>query len=460
MMNELKFSKEKVGELLLRKRMALGLTQEQVAERLQVTRQSVAKNEKNGVSDISLLDDYARVFNCNVYDFFKDAYDAEGEVGIVGKEILGILAQHEGFITIQNLAKKYMYGMKQQRINIEISKLSNLGLCVREQYVDFYDKEIDGLFITAKGLITVKNCTWNTQRTSELQDKIPWTKTYEMIVGEESCYQNILNERDLERRIRQMGYFGSYRVDYIQWLHENFCEDYYGCESNPNYEKKVPCLPGKNIVADVTYRMMMGMDNSLLEEVFREFLYKDNAMIEQKEKQMLEEEERSLYEGLGREFQEDLCEGTPYDVYLMELEDWLEINFKDTESVKDRREERKLEQELIVEGWRDAELYESRLELIQAKYSLESGSGQWWYEIKKKEAVDEGREWPPIYSEYEMLCFIKDNYKDATAKEEHEIDRRIEEINEDFPETTAYFDIPVEWRFSEIAEELFGGKWM
>ena len=455
-MEDKMFSKEKVGELLLRKRMALGLTQEQVAERLNVTRQSVAKNEKNGVSDISLLDEYARVFNCNVYDFFKEAYDAEGEVGVVGKEILSILVQYEGFITIRNLVDKYMYGMTGQRINIEISKLSNLGMCIREQYIDFYDKEIDGVFITAKGLITVKNCIWNAQKISEIQNKLPWVKTYEMIVGDYLSYQNVLKGRDLERRIRQMGYCGSYRVDYIQWLHENFCEDYYGCELNPNYERKVPHLPGKSIAADVTYRMMMGMSNSFIEEVFREFLFKDKSMIEQKEKQMLEEEERSLYEGLGGEFQQEICEDTSFDIYMMELENWLEIHFRDTESFEDKREERRLEQEMIVEGWPEAELYESRLEQLHAKHFLETGNGQWWYKIKKKEAEDKGREWPPIYSEYEIVCFIKDNYKVAETKEEKKIDMQIEEINEEFPETRTYFNIPMEWRFSAIEEELFG----
>ncbi len=67
-----------------------------------------------------------------------------------------------------------MYGLDENRIVREIFKLEKLGLCVREQYTDFYGKQIDRVFITAKGVITIKHIINSDEILSYLDDIVTY----------------------------------------------------------------------------------------------------------------------------------------------------------------------------------------------------------------------------------------------------------------------------------------------
>ena len=87
-------------------------------------------------------------------DLLVDEVDAEGIVGEIGKEILWKLIEAGGYKGVTDLVEHDMYGMSLPRVNQEIFKLERIGMCVREQYVDFDDKTKDTLFITAKVFVS------------------------------------------------------------------------------------------------------------------------------------------------------------------------------------------------------------------------------------------------------------------------------------------------------------------
>ena len=142
---------QECGLRLKRIRDAKNLTQQELAIMVHLSPQAISKYEKNGISDINIIQKLTSILG---YDLLTDEQNEEGTVGEVGKEILFKLIENNGFIEVGQLIAE-MYGLDNNRITDEIVKLRRIGMVVREQYVDFYDFKIDGLFITAKGIICI-----------------------------------------------------------------------------------------------------------------------------------------------------------------------------------------------------------------------------------------------------------------------------------------------------------------
>ena len=174
--------------------------------------------------------------------------------------ILKQIAENNGFIPVKDLIDEHMYGLNFQTVTEEIFKLERIGMCVREQYKDFYDVEKDMLFVTAKGVIALNNLSVFGDVTS---------KTYEQFLENRSTIQEYYDERKKERIIRNMRYSGTYRIDYINYLHKR-CEKIYIDETeNDGYgygewTSALPMLPGKSFEVDVIFRMITGLDNKSL----------------------------------------------------------------------------------------------------------------------------------------------------------------------------------------------------
>ncbi len=126
-------------------RMAKGMSQQQLADKMNVTAAAISKWEKEGINNI---DQIMRLSDILRQDITADQLDQEGTVGEVGKEILRRLAFSEGSISADDLFDD-MYGMKQNRICNELFKLERIGVIVREQFWDFSNEERDYIFITA-----------------------------------------------------------------------------------------------------------------------------------------------------------------------------------------------------------------------------------------------------------------------------------------------------------------------
>lgn len=146
-MEDKKVAKE-CGLRLRRVRMAKNMSQQALADKMYTTPQNVSKWENQGISDVDTIKELSRILG---QDILSDERNEEGVVGEIGKHILKQVAQNNGFIPVEELINSHMYGLNSEIVTDEIFKLERIGMCVREQYRNFYDIEKDMVFITAKG---------------------------------------------------------------------------------------------------------------------------------------------------------------------------------------------------------------------------------------------------------------------------------------------------------------------
>ena len=130
---------------------------------------NISKMEKNGINSIEWITAISEALG---QDLLKDEIDEEGIIGEIGKEILIKLIESKGYLLYGDVVSD-MHGMSEDRVSNEIFKLTRIGMCVREQYKDFYNKQIDMIFITAKGLITCCNQITNPLIEARITPMIP-----------------------------------------------------------------------------------------------------------------------------------------------------------------------------------------------------------------------------------------------------------------------------------------------
>ena len=176
---------KKIGERCRKFRNALGVSQQALADQVGTTPQNISKYEKEGVYNIETIQALSQALG---HDLLSDEMENEGDVGEIGRELLCAMIGYKfpfhsteyglGYIYTKDLFEQnVMYGLDENRIVREIFKLEKLGLCVREQYTDFYGEQIDRVFITAKGAITIKHIINSDEILSYLDDIV----TYEII---------------------------------------------------------------------------------------------------------------------------------------------------------------------------------------------------------------------------------------------------------------------------------------
>ena len=133
-MSENSMAKE-CGARLRRIRMARNMSQNELAEKLFTTPQNISKYEKEGISNIDTIMRLSKILG---QDLLRDERDEEGTVGEVGREILSALIENRGYMEVRDLVEEHLYGMNMSRASGEIFKLEKIGMCVREQYRNFY----------------------------------------------------------------------------------------------------------------------------------------------------------------------------------------------------------------------------------------------------------------------------------------------------------------------------------
>ena len=189
-------------------------------------------------------------------DLLVDEVDAEGIVGEIGKEILWKLIEAGGYKGVTDLVEHDMYGMSLPRVNQEIFKLERIGMCVREQYVDFDDKTKDTLFITAKGMITYKSLIGRSVMNTSEHKAIENAVSFEKILGTTESYQEFVNKREIEKLIRSIKGFqcGEYRVNYIHYLKSNY-EKGIASDHNRVSPYMENLIPERGFYHDLIFRM-------------------------------------------------------------------------------------------------------------------------------------------------------------------------------------------------------------
>lgn len=385
---------KEVGNRIKRIRQAKNISQQALADLMFTTPQNISKYEKEGLSNIDIIRKLSDVLG---QDLLKEEVDEEGKVGEIGKEILIQLIENEGFLKIEFIACS-LFGMNESRINEEIFKLERIGMCVREQFTNFCGSYEDIVFISAKGIITIKNMNISediSQMIAEKQDRII---TYELLTHGFSCYQEYIDNNEVEKLIRNLPNAGGYRTGYIKYLQSRYDLRVGGCKGTQNNEN---LIPGKNAFYDIIVQMMLGID----EERLNTFI----GDINEEEKSVpLTQDRWSVTKAAEFQFDRDFG---------------------------------------CFQSVRDEEIIESLKEMNPLAYIDDD------FEMEKEELSGTGypMDW---YSVEEIGAFIEKNVHSARDIQEEKIDDLIKKINNLEPKTLNYYLFPENWEIEGLADKI------
>lgn len=457
------------GQRLRRIRMARNMSQQDLADILYTTPQNISKYEKDGINNIDVIMKINETLECNL---LKDEMDVEGVIGEVGKEILSILIRQNGYIEVEHLISCFMYGLNEAQVTKEIVKLENIGLCVREQYTGLCDDSHDGLFITAKGIISLKN-NLNPGLVSELfsngyedimndynKDDIDYVipdclKTYEQIVISRGCdtYQDVLDQNELVRLVNKLPINIPYKFNFI-WYLKN-CHSQYEWLGK---KKKASRLEnelkeyGDFIIADSVYidilhRMIIGLDNDLLGRILDSYSgnYDEKRFVSKIIREnliMAYAPEFEEYRKIDPVIRNAMLCFAYYSEWYDEQIKGSELSF-DRELLNDYVYDSLDKSVFSMEDSKQAKEYEQfRLEENKELNATCVGLDVYLEKIVSKKNSLHIEDWFEIK---EIEEFINANFKVAETDKEREIDEQLKVIMTNYPEVLEYFDYPEEW---------------
>lgn len=441
-----KTSKAKeIGQRLRRFRQARNLSQQDIADKVPTSPQNISKFEKEGVQNIDMI---IRLSEIVGHDLQTDETDQEGTIGEIGKEILSLLISEQGHCRTGWVLKK-LFGISNERFAHELFKLEKIGMCVREQYKDWLDIDRDDLFITAKGVITLKNLPG----TEIDRDELEGINTYEILIQNFSCYQDYIESRPAERIIRNLDYgfdltaearekyhclTTAYRANYIRYLKLNYetgiDRDY---DEEKEYWEEDTLIPCEGFYYDLLYRMTFNITDKLM-------------------------------------WEHDLCGGDEYFVEkeLADLE--IKLGFKSADHSFIYHVEKSFEEKL---SWFD-EIASEFPDLASYSYSHDTASPisdspliSRYNELKRQalEGFEYEVNMDQIFldkihqrrpdSIYPTTWFSDEEIKQfilremvSSSDEAVDIDRKLAEINRLMPETLDYYQFPKAWESNGLAK--------
>ncbi len=281
-----------LGEQCRKYRKILGITQEELAEKMNTTPQTISNYERMGIKDVDIEKEISSILGVNLRE---ETEDNEGTPGELGKEILFYLIEHKGNCLIVELLKDdVLYGITRERLDHEIEKIAKLDLCCRDTFKadsssgecsfvyyegTFNGNKFDRLFITAKGIVTIKNSATNSYQVERINKCIKDVKSYEMLLATRThgdILKKVSMAKDMEgylelrpwyRLINELARKGvcNYKADYIKYLYTNWMNKFEFADPwlCPGFstEEIDTLIPGKNFYYDLMYRMAFGFTN-------------------------------------------------------------------------------------------------------------------------------------------------------------------------------------------------------
>lgn len=421
------------GQRCRRIRQAKGISQQALADRLGTSPQNISKYEKNGISDIDTIMNLSDILGQNL---LEDETDAEGTVGEVGKEILYQMIKAGGYIFLKDARRKDfnlfkdMHGMSRTRINKEIFKLERIGMCVREQYNDFDNADMDVLFITAKGIISYRNIVGR-----ESVD-VTEVKSYEDIIGDNGSYQEFIDKHPEVVKVYELSnltggqisydhcdntlnYYKGYRHNFVAYILRKYSKGIKKIDTN--YDERTP---GKGFYHDVLYYMTLGIDKNFDDgsDMYTDIQVEIMELEEELSDKITDPIEHSAEEDFETEF--NFCDGhhrwslydEDYTTYFITKDD-LDDNIKYLAEVDN----------IWTNEW------------VRQRYDENS---------KNHAESDYPNEW---FTPDEIKKYIEDNLMPETDKE-RELDNKLSEIYEAIPSSLDYYRFPESWEENGLAE--------
>ena len=435
---------KEIGQRLRRARMALNMSQQVLADLVSTSPQNISKYEKDGISNIEMIQ---LLSNALGHDLLTDETDAEGTVGIIGKEILAVMVENQGMMYVSDLSDEYMHGMSDERVSREIFKLERIGMCVREQYRNYYDELIDSLFLTAKGLICFKN-ECNTRYTLESGDDyvsevITWENRLERKEqGERKWYENYQEKIDsdkLQRMVRNIPESNLYRREYIYYLKKNY-------QTGEDYDRGVKSafiLSDVNCYHDILLRMAVGLSDQILDIMLED----DNDEFDELHEELFGGDPVLLQSKWNLEKMISALKDQ-HMVLRSQATDVLQVTEPDLEEAKGESEKKGTTPEEMTEREKKLKRF---FELVDKDYYFDRFGSSLKDTYLEEAAKHESPYMMDWFTKEDVEGFLQ-NQLITDHDDKEKIDAYLAEINRQYPKTLSYYSFPQEWEENGLAD--------
>jgi transcriptional regulator with XRE-family HTH domain len=421
-----------IGQRCRKFRNALGLSQQALADKIGTTPQNISKYEKDGIHDIEVIQEISKALG---HDLLTDEIDMEGTVGEIGREILLILINGKGYVDSYDiLSGDKLYGLTEERCMKELFKLEKIGLCVREQYTDFYDRKQDKIFITAKGIITLKHIEPFQNHGCDLNN----VSTYEMICDGKSSYQELFDSDISTKKIMNLKPIKGFRINFIKYLRDNCwfsTYDYLDEVKDDLFNgMNQGIITGRNAYFDILFSMALG------------FSRKDADFL----MECVESEEDNEFEEadlLNSElFPDDELKAwflEKFEKYVPVAKSMIPYRVAD-EKINPQLDEDDLVDKLTVLGEMEDKFYG------QDKFCSSLNLETRYLEACEKHESKNPLDW---FSKEEIETYIEENILPPANEEEKQLEEQLIQIMQMEPGiVTGYFKFTSEWEENGLAD--------
>lgn len=498
-----------LGEQCRKYRKILGITQEELAEKMNTTPQTISNYERQGIKDVDVEREISSILGVNLRE---ETEDNEGEPGELGKEILYYLIEHKGNCMISDLLNQnVLFGISSERLNHEIEKIAKLDLCCRDIDKMGY-KPVERLFITAKGIVAAKNHISSFRQSELIDNSINEVVSYEMLLSSKSRgdeTKKIPVAKDLEEFFELRPWLplayklvkninGNFRADYLSYIRNNWLNKFpydsirpwYADKETENFgdEERDILFPGKNFYSDLIYRMAYSYTNdwrnnyifgeekghviSSYEEEIKRYRYCGYEVNEKGEESRIDRldffeseyvdvlnRELEKNQGFVSDYKKNICS---FDMILWETrKDLFEripvlndaaIKYTLKEKYKKEDSEENIQEyrEILSSG--GDKIYDplkrKRKEFLQNAAELDNIVKN---NIPKlDECLMDPEKW---FTKDQIEAFIKENYTKPATYEELLIQERLLEIEKYIPEAKdEYYQFPKSWEENGLAD--------
>lgn len=427
-------------------RMSKGMSQQALAEKINVTPAAISKWEKEGITNI---DHIMNISNALGQDITSDQFDQEGSLGEVGKEILRILIENGGYQEFEKLELE-LFGMKAERISNELFKLERIGTAVREQYKDYEGRERDGIFITAKGVIAYKN-TVMFPNADILNSVVTMDERLEDGV---TSFQDLIDSDRVTKFLIDLNHTRAigFRCDYLRYLYRYFYNpivkelDVANTIYNDGRISQVLC--GESCYIDLLRRMAQGVNVKDFEEAISDYL-EDCYVYEDYESDCYDME----YQAAGLD--ENNVDALRYFCNVIEaMPDFDSISYDETDWIKDSKDQDVQDAiETLIMAEQYSDMYDSdsgEMYGFSAFVSAMSDAEEAFFASLNDSKQKNCNLW---FSEEEIKAFIESNILEPKTEKEKKLDERLKELWKTDPRILKYYySFPKTWEDNGLAQ--------
>ena len=416
-------------------RMSKGMSQQALADLVNVTAQAISKWEKEGISNI---DHIMKLSSALGQDITADQFDQDGALTEVGKEILRIIIDNRGYADFSDIESN-MFGMKSDRIGNELFKLERIGAVVREQFKDFTHSERDGVFITAKGVIVYKNSIFFSNFISS--ETLSNVETIDAILGNlYSSFQDRIDQDKVTEILANLEPIEtSYRCDYIMHLintcyepvirHNNLFVSFMKKHSNS--------FCGESCYIDILKRMAQSASRKELDRYIEWFDEPSEFELEMKAAVVDEEDSRAVHFFINTvesmSYLQEICYGEEV-YYGEEVWDYDSNNPEVQDAIK--KLQREQEEDIFY----------------RVNSGYKKNENEFFEELSGPDELLYPMNW---FNEEKIRDFIEKNIRPAETEYEKKINQSLKQIWSENEQTLKYYySFPKRWEENGLAQMI------